>query len=230
MTVRRIAALSFILGAATFTIAPVAVADTTKDIAACAAIKDAVRRLDCYDGLAKKIGVDRPAVRTNRPAGQWLVTTETSKIDDSKNVFLVVPAKNQSIGRFGDLVKPELWLSCRENQTSMWVTMFQFLTTTETDVTYRIDKMKATDRQFAMSTDHEAFGLWRGRAPVDFARGLFGHDTLLMRVTPYGESATTVEFPITGLRDAIKPLAEACHWKTAIDESKWRPEDDIQAK
>lgn len=209
MTAARIAALALAL-TATLEAAPASAAEPDRDLAKCAAISGSVERLACFDALAKQRG----AVATSKPVkskGQWRARTSTSKIDDSKSVFLSVDSMQKLYKALGAST-PTLWIRCLENTTSIYVDAKQYVTTQDVPVTYRIDKQKAETREFFISTDHEAFGLWRGGSAIPFIKRLFGRDTLLVQFTPYGESAATLEFPITGLEESIGPLAEACHW------------------
>jgi type VI secretion system protein VasI len=78
-------------------------------------------------------------------------------------------------------------------------------------VTTRIDDLRAETRSWVESTNNEALGLWRGSG-ISFIRSMFGHDVLLVQATPFNDNTIIIEFPITGVEDAIKPLREACHW------------------
>lgn len=80
------------------------------------------------------------------------------------------------------------------------------------EITNRLDKEDAKSRDFTESNDNEALGLWHGGVAIPFVKELFGHDTLLVRATPYSESAVTMEFDISGTEVAATPLREACNW------------------
>jgi type VI secretion system protein VasI len=84
-------------------------------------------------------------------------------------------------------------------------------------VTIRIDKQPAKKFHFLESTDHKALGLWRSTA-IPFVRQILDGKSMLVRVTPYSESAVTATFSITGLSEAIKPLADACKWSVSRHE------------
>ena len=185
-----------------------------REMASCSAVKDSVRRLKCFDDLSKKRGVSGPSVK-NTSAGIWEVQTEVSKLDDSKNIYLSVSSKESISGKYGRSHKPTLTIGCRENNTLLWVNANEFVTTKEIDITYRIDKQEASTISLKMATNNEVFGIWRGHNSIEFIKSLFDHNSLLVRYIPYGENPVTVEFPISGLRKAIEPLAQACGWKTA---------------
>ncbi|WP_165837601.1 type VI secretion system-associated protein TagO [Zavarzinia aquatilis] len=180
------------------------------DPAACAKIENSVERLACFDR------VFQPAPPKALPtSSKWVVTEETSKIDDSKNVFMVLDASEPMRGRYGDSVTALLFIACREGTTSAWVDFAGFFMSDHQGggrVTYRIDGEKAQKINMAVSSDNEALGLWDGGSAIPWLRKLFGHDRLLIRAMPYNESELTVEFPISGLEEAAKPLRAACGW------------------
>lgn len=186
-----------------------AVAD--KKVARCAAIDNDLDRLECFDTLAREAGLDSPDVSTSEPAGEWRVRRETSKIDDSTNVYLGVFGSEVS-GRYGDSSTPTLAVRCKENTTAISVNWGQYISTQDPDVTWRIDDQPAHETKWSISTNYEAIGKWSGGASIPFVKKLFGHDELLMRITPHGENSVTTSFNISGLREAIKPLRQACHW------------------
>jgi hypothetical protein len=82
-------------------------------------------------------------------------------------------------------------------------------------------KTKSSDE----SNDNEALGLWSGGAAIPFIKELFGATTLLVRATPFNESAVTAELPIAGLEEAIKPLREP-----AAGNGRRSPVDDVVTK
>lgn len=185
-------------------------AAAAEDPAACVKIEDSVERLACFDRAFQ------PAPPKALPTtSKWVVTEETSKIDDSKNVFLSLQASEPMRGRYGDSVTASLLIACREGTTSMWVDFAGFFMSDHQGggrVTYRIDGEKAQKIAMVVSSDNEALGLWQGADAIPWLRKVFGHDRLLIRAMPYNESEVTMEFPISGLEEAIKPLRAACNW------------------
>ena len=188
-------------------------AEPDRELAKCAAIESSVARLSCYDNLAKQRDVAAPATATVTK-GKWRVTSETSKIDDSTNVYLTLESDTEFEGKYGSSQKATLYLVCRENKTNFYIVLGDhFLASSGGfgSVTYRIDRKPAKERRFEESTDNSALGLWNG-AGVPLIKELLGGASLLVRVTPFSESAITAEFSIAGLEEAIKPLREACRW------------------
>ncbi|MDV6329028.1 type VI secretion system-associated protein TagO, partial [Idiomarina sp. Sol25] len=80
------------------------------------------------------------------------------------------------------------------------------------NVEYRVDENRAKTRGFDDSTNNKALGLWRGSQSIPMIKELFSSESLLVRFTPYGESAVSARFPISKIETAIKPLREACNW------------------
>ena len=154
-------------------------------------------------------------IQEEPPSDRWSVDLQTSKIDDSTNVFVTTPAIKPVQGRFRRETTPYLMLRCMENRTSAYFT-FNGLHMADIqgygDVTVRIDKRKADTHHMSASTDSEALGLWSGGRAIPFIKSLFGGENLIVRVTPYSDSPRTVEFKIAGLEEAIAPLRKACNW------------------
>lgn len=187
--------------------------DSDRELAKCAVVKSSVDRLACYDDLAKMRDGSAPGSRTER-VGNWNVTTETSKIDDSTNVFMRLVSENTFSDRYGNQRAGDIYIVCREHRTDLYIIlggMFLADSGGFGQVTVRIDRNKARVLYFSASTDHQALGLWRG-AGVGFIKQMMNGKRVLFEVTPFNESAVTVEFEIDGLDNAIKPLRKACGW------------------
>ncbi len=177
-----------------------------QDLDSCSRIPDGEQRLECYDLILRK--KNELSTATN-----WTVHKEISRIDDSQNVYLSVLSSDTFSTNFKQDLAAELFIHCRENTTMV---AFQFAGEFMSDlefgeIQYRIDKQKAKRQQFTESTDHEVLGLWGGSA-IEFIKQLYGAKNLLIRATPYNESPVTVNFPIAGIEEVVKPVAEACHW------------------
>jgi len=179
------------------------------DPQSCASIMDDDRRLECFDLLFRK------SVASPTTNSKWDVEIETSKIDDSKNVFLFVDSIEPVRNRYGSSVRSKLTLRCRENVTSLSIWFGgHFMSDTEShgDVTYRIDTETAQTKRFRESTNHKHLGLWSGPSAIPFIKDIFDHEVLLVRATPFSESSVTMEFPIAGIESEITPLRKACGW------------------
>ena len=186
-------------------------ADASKpEIAKCAAKSSDVERLSCFDTLAMNLGAVSQVTRQEMKGnGKWRVGSETSPIDDSKNVYLNLTADKPVPGKYSRETYPTLVARCKENETNLFINFGFFLGSDSTSVTTRLDKEKAKKSTWLISTDHDAIF---ARSSIAFLKKLLKHDRLLVQLTPYGESPRMTEFDVRGLSSAIKPLREACHW------------------
>jgi type VI secretion system protein VasI len=178
-----------------------------------AAIGDNVNRLSCFDDIAKARKLNKPEVEVTQK-GDWEVTSDTSKIDDSKNVFLRLESDNEFAGKYGGLKKASLMIACREGKTDMFFTFGDHFMADSGgfgEITARIDKQKATNYSTAASTDNGALGLWSGRG-IKLIKNLFGKSKLLIVATPFSESPITAEFNVGGIEQAISPLRKESKW------------------
>lgn len=177
----------------------------------CARIEDGDSRLVCYDSVFR--------VKRESPVGQtlgdWLVSTTTSRLDDSTNVVMTLSSMDSLPPRFGRAGKAQVYIRCMENTTAIYfVWNDHFLADIQGygEVTYRKDNEPAKKHSMQVSTDNKALGLWRGGNAIPFIRSLFGGENLLVQITPFNESRMNADFRIAGLEDAIGPLREGCNW------------------
>ena len=153
-----------------------------------------------------------PPAQAQERGGQWFQSKDTSKFDDSTNVFLRVVADEEVWVSKYNQFRPVLWITCREDTTDIFIEFDEFLGSDDTRVEYRLDKLKAQSGRWRISSDHQAVGLWRGNTSIPFIKRLFGKTLLAVRLTPYGESQVSTTFTIYGLEDRIGDLRQACHW------------------
>lgn len=176
----------------------------------CAKIEDGATRLLCYDGAFRVQRESRPSEQSD-----WDVTITTSRLDDNTNVMLLLNSIEQISSRFTGRDNGRIYIHCRENVTSLYITMADhFLADIQGygEVTYRLDTKPAQKRSMTVSTDNMALGLWNGGNAIPFIRAMFGAENMLVQITPFSESAKTVDFRVAGLEEAIAPLREACNW------------------
>jgi len=190
--------------------AGIAQADTKKDIAKCAAKSSDAERLICYDGIAKSLKVDKPAITTTETVGKWESVKKKSPIDDSVNVVLYLEANEKIEGQLSiRKFLPSLVIKCSENKTAAYINWGRYLGIGDTRVLARIDKNKARTTRWDLSTDNKATF---ARKAIGFSKSLFDHEKLLVQVTPYSGSPVMTTFNISGLKENIKPLRKACNW------------------
>ncbi|MGB2832322.1 MAG: type VI secretion system-associated protein TagO [Methylotenera sp.] len=194
-------------------ISHVSKADEKVEIAKCSIIKDSIRRLECFDSLSKKSGLDKPAIKISSK-GKWNTRTEQSKVDDSLSVFVSLDADSDISGWPEKSYRPSIILRCLEGKTeAMIVTgmppQVEYGAYDSATVRLRIDKDKAFNEKMTESTDKEALFF---RDSVKLIKKLMGNQTLLFQFTPFNSSSAITTFNITGIEEAIKPIRETCKW------------------
>ncbi|MGH6824253.1 type VI secretion system-associated protein TagO [Methyloceanibacter sp.] len=197
---------------------PSSAGDMQQQLRECSRIEDSVKRVACFDALAADNAPAPPVNTILSGTGQWKMTTDVSKIDDSTNVFLSLDSTEPIVGRFGEKGPMEFYIACRENKTDLFFRFAgEFMSSLEGGgkITYRIDKRQAQTKEFDESNNHEGLGLWGGGNAIPFLRSLVGGERLFIRATPYNESPVNGEFVIAGLENALKPLSQACGWPIA---------------
>ena len=202
-----------LLAAAAFITLPTSV---FADIA-CRDIDADLDRLACHDkesGRTPKVEVEAPSIGK----GKWIVRNSVSEMTDSKDVFLHLQAEQPVTCRsYSGAERPVLLLRCMENTTAIMVSTDSCHLTSSRyndygDIEYRVDDNASKTKGFEASTSNDTLGLWSGGAAIPFIKGLLGSEKVIMRFTPYGQSAVTVTFPTAGIDEAIKPLRDACGW------------------
>lgn len=181
------------------------------DIDRCTEIENSLERLACYDDEA---GFNPEVKEEVVGSGDWLVRAETSKMDDSENVFLTLYSEEQTNCPYKS-GRHSIQIACRENETNLWVIFGQcFMSSIQGKgrVTYRLDSEKAATRNFRQSNDNMALGLWSGGTAIPFIKKMIGHDRMIIRATPFSDSTVTGEYNIAGLEEAVQPLRDACSW------------------
>src|SRR5213596_2395947 len=83
--------------------------DLKQPIGRCAIQDGDLKRLACYDSIAKSLGYSRtPAAANVTGSGGWEVSTEKNPLDDTRSIFLSLSATTGQ-SPFGDAV----WLIVR---------------------------------------------------------------------------------------------------------------------
>lgn len=186
-------------------------APTRAEIARCLTIENSLDRLACYD---EEAGYAPEVQEETTGNGDWRVRTETSKIDDSDNVWVSLSSQEQTSCPYKS-GSHSIHIACRENSTNLWIHFgdcFMSSIQGKGRVTYRLDSEKAQTQQFRESNNNMALGLWSGGQAIPFIKKMIGHDRLIVRATPFSDSTVTAEYRISGLDEAVKPLREACNW------------------
>lgn len=193
--------------------------DLNQRLAECAEIEDSADRLDCFDGLA---GLNRDSLDTKQPnetAGGWSQRIRTSPIDDGEVVLLSLAA-DQEVGVGHRRSRPSLFIRCRGGKTDVYVNWGIYLGLETIPVLGRLDKEKAKSLHWKISTDREAIFYQLNDAKL--AKSLHNYDTLVLQLTPYGESPVTASFQLQGLAQVSQAAATACQWGRYKSPKPWR--------
>ena len=149
-----------------------------QDFSVCIKIDNDLDRLACYDRRSGRT----PKSVMKSAKSDWKLRTETSKLDDSTNIFLAVKS-NESVdcgwNRGGEIT---LRVRCMDNTTALILNTGCHMTSHSGygTVEYRIDDGKAGKVRMDESTDNRALGLWRGGSSIPLIKKLIGKQTLLV--------------------------------------------------
>jgi type VI secretion system protein VasI len=177
-----------------------------KEIATCAAIQNSVERLAAYDSLAERIGVAHPVIETNNAVGKWIIKTEISPIDDKQCIYLSLDSE-ETVSAGYKKGRPCLYIRYKEGQLECYIHYGFFIGSDSTSVTMRMDKKEPRTHNWNISSNHES--IFYPSGVKWFVDNLMESKSLVIRLTPYGESPVTASFDLTGIAESIKPIIEA---------------------
>jgi type VI secretion system protein VasI len=180
------------------------VAQIETEIAKAAAIENSVQRLAAYDAIAEKYDLAPGTKVEKETEGRWSISTDVSPIDDSKTVICRLDA-DASVRVGYDTIKPTMIVRYKEGELEAYIVYDTFLGTDSIPVTLRFGKGNAENATWSISTDHKATFI-RGDI-AQFINKMERVDSLVVRLTPYGESPVTISFSPKGVdkvKDAIR--------------------------
>lgn len=177
----------------------------------CSKIKNDAERLACFDSINKT----KNDAKQEESKKNWKVVERHSKLDDSVSYILIAISdekvdETEGLGGYGSI-----GIACSKNTTRiLFQAGSQYLSDTGNynRVAYRLDKEKSDTISMDVSEDGDALGLWSGDVSIPLIKKMFGHEKIVVEITPYRETAVTMEFNIAGLEEEIKPLRQACNW------------------
>lgn len=178
----------------------------------CLPLKNDLERLACYDNVSGFA----PSTSVTPSESKWVVSTETSKMTDDKNITLVVRS-NEAVDCGWNRNSPiDLLVRCSEKTTAIIFGTGCHMTSSDYnnygDIEYRIDQEKARTVNAVESTNNKSLGLWNGKKSIPFIKQMMGKKQMVVRMTPYGQNPFTATFDIAGLDGLIDPLRKECGW------------------
>lgn len=147
--------------------------------------------------------------------GKWIVKTDVSSLTDDKNIFLSLLSENEVPGPYGGRGNGVIWIRCMENTKAVLIAFNDHFMSDNAGggrVEYRLDDALATHSNFRESNDNKALGLWNGGSSIPFIKKMLGKKQLIVRATPFSDSAVTLTFDIAGIDNAIGSVRETCDW------------------
>jgi len=144
----------------------------------------------------------------------WTFYESIDRMSDEKNVGVVQPSQSQISDSLGvNSVIPEFSIVCtpyRTNRVLLWIDWKRFITTSDTEVTLRVDDKKAMT--YRWETDKTSTSTYtRSSAHTDrLINYMTGGKTLLAAVSPYGSSRVIAEFDLSTLDRAIEAVMPIC--------------------
>lgn len=179
-------------------------------VARCALLKDAGKRLACFDELSADLGVGSSEDGAAK-VEKWILEEEVDPLNDTKMVSISMggdPSRKTLRG------PPMLVLQCRDGRSAAMISWDEYLGS-EAHVTVRVGKESAESKSWNLSHDRTA--TFYPRNPVAFMKRLADADRLAAQVKPYNTDLQTVVFDLTGIAKALLPVASACGWKVRGD-------------
>jgi type VI secretion system protein VasI len=188
-----------------------------KEIARCAIIAGDLERVECFDDVAMRSGLDGPQaqhVTASGGTGKWENHRDNNPIDDAERVVIALNADTGK-SQYGDIIT--FVARCQSNETEVYINWNDYLGDDSSSVyrewkyvTIRIGDSKAQRQQWSVSTDKKATFApdWAG----DLLKQMAHTEKFLAQGTPYSEAPVTAIFDTRGMKAALGPLAETCGW------------------
>ena len=180
------------------------IADVNEDLAKAYAIENDLKRLDAYDKIVEKLGLDTSSNTKTYPVSKWRIEIETSQIDDTETVIAFIEANEKVRSAFNNYT-PTLIVRYKEGELDAYISTNDFLGLDEIAYTVRYGKQKAMDAYANISTDSKAFFI---RNPKDFINKIAEVDKVLFRLTPYGENPITFTFDTAGIKEVREQIVK----------------------
>lgn len=179
----------------------------------CHGLADNDARLACYDRETGYIasGPTSATPDDGNPSGQqWRLTSEGSALEERTDIWLSLRSNNTEPNAIGTATYATLWVRCMENKTNLLIG-FNRYTSDNQSVRYKLDDQPISKHWMETMRGGEGIGIWTGGKAIPFIRRMFGRDDMVIAYETYSGPVEFV-FDISGLRQRIDPLANACSW------------------
>lgn len=149
---------------------------------------------------------------------RWMLQREVDKLDGTVTIGVIEPAINTALAkpRRPEIVTKIGYLTVG---CTAGVTTFTFRVPGELvaghapTVSYRIDKQDAVkNRRWISAEDNTGVGLWKSVESVPFLKKISEGQEFFIRVEETVFGTTEATFNLSGLKEALRPIREACHW------------------
>jgi type VI secretion system protein VasI len=188
-----------------------AFADLSGDLKQCVVVKDASKRLACFDVLAEKANLEGSSGATRQKSG-WSLASSVSPLTDKSEVFLQKSSeKPVETDAFG-IARPIFRIQCLNGKTSVAVDWGFIIDGGIIPVTYRIDADEPKTVAINVSDDFRSIASWDSARAIAFLKTLIGKKQLAIQVTALSQGPVRAVFDMTGLEKAVLPLRKACSW------------------
>lgn len=178
-------------------------------VAECAAVDNTVKRLECYDNLAKSEDLTTTSSTQKSATSKWILRTTTDPLTD-KSIYLASLIADEGKGRYGDPII--MSVRCQDNTTEMYIGWGSYLGRDDISTTYRVGKKPAATSRWQLSTDSKA-AFFPG-TPIPTLKQFIESDepSFVANVTPYNENPVTAIFDISGAEEALSDIRNGCGW------------------
>lgn len=189
--------------------------DVISDVRACAAISQPSGRLECFDLLIGKHGLNAPVPPSSQASGAWSVSVDKSPIDDSKLMSATLVASKVAGG--SGIGNPTAYLNvrCREAHLNLYFGTSAFMGSSDPlAVLIRIGSQVARQDRWTPSSDGRAVGLWDGdkTRAVSLVNQLISSEppSLVLRSDVFHGAPITAQFDVSGAKEALEPILALC--------------------
>ena len=150
-----------------------------------------------------------PQAERKPDTGDWKLRTEASLFDDTKAIYLELPADQP----LWDASLPLLTLTCKENSLQAYLFGIAPRADRRSDLAtarLRFDKSEAQTLKMVRAVRDDALFF---QQPIEIVRTMMNHDQMLFGFTSVDSDLLTATFDLRGLSEALQPLQEECGWE-----------------